>query len=146
MNDKERIAYVRSLIFTHMREKEQLSGFVISDEDYDEVRWLVSQAEKVNDLYEELHQYDEKLHEQFKQLQQAQQEIEQLNKALDRAEKQLTNNGRKIMELTDQLAQVQAKAERYEKALREIADGPMFTLNQIHIVNIAKQALEGESS
>jgi multidrug resistance efflux pump len=69
--------------------------FNLTDE---QIEWLIEQAEKVEQL---------------------QQENEQLNKALDGAEKYLINNGRKIMELTDQLEQAQAKAERLESTITE---------------------------
>jgi predicted RNase H-like nuclease (RuvC/YqgF family) len=121
MNDKERIAYVRALIFTHMREKEQLSGFVISDEDYDEVRWLVSQAEKLQLCKESFSGLD-KMYDHWR------------NKA---------------KELEKQLQQAQIKAERYENALKHILENYHNeelddTGYAIEVQQTAKQALGGE--
>jgi septal ring factor EnvC (AmiA/AmiB activator) len=48
---------------------------------------------------------------------------EQLYKALDNAEKHLTNNGKEIMRLTDELAEERYKVEQLQKDIQEIRKG-----------------------
>jgi hypothetical protein len=50
MEDEKRIAEAKKIIIDIFHKYENLSGFVISDEKYDEVRWLVSQAKQAYDF------------------------------------------------------------------------------------------------
>jgi hypothetical protein len=46
MEDKKRIEEAKEIIIDIFHKYENLSGFVISDEKYDEVRWLTQQAKR----------------------------------------------------------------------------------------------------
>ncbi|EZP77580.1 hypothetical protein H839_08104 [Parageobacillus genomosp. 1] len=86
---------------------------------------------------DELIEYSKYLIEKVEQLQQ---EIEQLNNLVKIKESHEQQANNMVHLLEQQLQQAQAKAERYEKALKEIAEWSGIASREYRI---AKKALEG---
>jgi uncharacterized protein YigA (DUF484 family) len=114
-----------------------------TDISYDDLLWLVEQAEEAERLQQEneilwnrVNSYSDELHKLIEQNYENEQWFQKASENVARLE--------------NELQQTQAKAERYEKALKEIIEGEGARLNFIgesnsEALEIAQQALEGDS-
>jgi hypothetical protein len=123
MNDKERLQEIKEELC-------DVEAYRIKGEIYVKARtvqpitdWLIKQAEKV----------------------------EQLETDKEFFKKEYMQTNEKYLKVLEQLQQAQAKAERYEKALREIANEQEvgegdFNADDVanNLIATAKEALEGE--
>jgi chromosome segregation ATPase len=127
------------------------------------VEWLIEQAEKVEQLQKQLERKEQALEEMFQnreqwrishgeleaELEQKYQEIEQLNNLLKIKESHEQQANNMVHLLEQQLQQTQAKMERYEKALKRIANHELFAetsfcdLEANELIYEAQEALEG---
>ncbi|WP_199425795.1 hypothetical protein [Thermaerobacillus caldiproteolyticus] len=107
-------------------------------DDIQVIDWLIEQAEKVSRLELEI-EYWKSLWEQA--VNEKAEKVEQLQQEQKRLRDQIYETVEEKFLLERQLQQAQAKAERYEKALREIVNS--LGWREIKAEEIAKRALEG---